>query len=49
MGAGMYTGLPMGTEATEQEFGFGIGAGFSAEYMFNVLSLNIANVSFSAK
>ncbi|NBR83482.1 MAG: hypothetical protein EBT52_07115 [Flavobacteriia bacterium] len=52
MGAGMYTGLPMGTEATDQEFGFGIGAGFSAEYMFNVsigVALNIANVSFSSE
>jgi hypothetical protein len=50
MGAGLYTGLPMGSEATEQEFGFGIGARFSVEYMFNVsvgVGLNIANVSFS--
>lgn len=50
MGAGLYTGLPMGSEGTEQEFGFGIGAGFSVEYMFNVsvgVGLNIANVSFS--
>jgi len=52
MGAGLYTGLPMGSEAKEQELGFGIGAGFSAEYMFNVsigVALNIANVSFSSE
>lgn len=50
IGAGVNTGLPMGTDATDAELGFGLGAGVTAEFMLNDnigVGLNLSYVSFS--